>query len=219
MKKLILSIFITLILFACGTISTQTWKKEFQRENLPVRELRVVAVLDEDSRDYKAMVSWASELVERASDLLKEQVGIALKIVRWEQIKWKNRDWYSEGGKGIKMMRQLQEQLWPDLYSKTDFDIAIAFPGRTLEEENQMQRLPKGKLISLGMTDGAFKRFIILRFDAYTLVHEVFHCFLFSKVHEEKGIMKAKESIYLYLTPESRQEVLRNKWRSFDERP
>src|SRR4030066_35282 len=79
----------------------------------------------------------------------------------------------------------------------------------------------------MGVIDNAHRRFILLkRNDVYVLSHEILHAFIFSKDHGG-GVMAAAQieilpfmhaiNRTLYLSPEDRKEVLRNKFRNFGE--
>jgi len=148
--------------------------EQLQAENLPTRNLRVLAVTDESHRETKII-----EFTDRCSQLIEQQVGIRLEVVGWKDVQWNTR--FS----ALRMLKNVADKTWND---RDRFDLAVAFTGLTLHGDGIMLALGAGTW--LGVIDDTYRRFIILKvLDPYVLLHELFHAFIFSEAHSQKCIM------------------------------
>jgi len=198
-----------------GTIKSQINDPEFQKENLPIRQLRVVAVVFDGRTEAELR-----ELIQQTSDNLITQTGLGLNIV-------------SMNDAGILESRNhnkaLNEMLRKTRHiSSEDYDIMIGLapvPAKDVFIAALSVFVPIPSW--MGVIDNAHRRFILLkRNDVYVLSHEILHAFIFSKDHGG-GVMAAAQieilpfmhaiNRTLYLSPEDRKEVLRNKFRNFGE--
>jgi len=196
-----------------GTVKYSLDDSKFKSENLPVRELKVIAIIDRNGHSKRDI----AEHIEEVSHLMTEQVGISLKIFDWVPISY-------ERVNPEKRAYQIMEEL--SLSGYKSYDIAIGFGSSPLP----------GKIVLniIGGVPGAieddYRRHIALNgLELQVTIHEIFHCFIFSHNHSNFGIMQPIQIKLLPLTPsfnicnylsrEDREEVLRNKWRDFSKKP
>ncbi len=176
---------------------------EFKAENEPIRALKILVITDNSYRNDEI-----EKFISKCSVLVERQVGIRLEIVDWHQVKWED-----ELDDIIKMEIRIAGDTW----SKRDqFDIAITFV-------HFVYNIAGGKL-PLGATDTFFWRYLFVgELDPYILLHELFHAFLLHRGHSNEWVMRSGRPGYgnewYWLTPEDRNEVLRNKWRVFNVMP
>jgi hypothetical protein len=82
----------------------------------------------------------------------------------------------------------------------------------------------------LGAIDDNYRKFVVIKFlDERVLVHEICHAFIFTKNHSFNGVLTAVPfkfplvpvifNLPKYVSKEDRREILRNKWRDFNEKP
>ena len=202
-------VLILLILLVClpgcyaGTVKPLLNRPEFKAENEPIRTLRVLLITDNSYQKDEI-----EKFVSKCSSLIEMQVGIRLEIRDWYQIQWENeRDDISK----------MEVRIATDTWSRRDtFDITLTFV-------HFVHNIAGGKL-PLGATDTYFWRYIFVgELDPYILLHELFHAFLLKTTHSKDWVMRGGRPPYgnewYWLTPEDRQEVLRNKWRDFNAMP
>lgn len=217
MKIIAFLIILILSLTSCGigTIRDTVIKdKDFQTQNLPIRELRVVLYLNPNSFNDEGN---ARELIRRASQDTFDQAGISLKIIMVRYISLKSYD-----DVFTEMNRELRHKL--DYWKK--FDIAIAFLESTPLESLKINFIG-GKLAEI---EDYYRRLVIVKeINLYILEHEIWHAFIFSHAHSVSGILSpillrmvpftpAIPIGGLRITPGQREEVLRNKWRDFSKK-
>ena len=198
MKKLmaILSILVMAFIISCSTGVKQFLKNPaFQDQNLPVREIKLVVFIEKES-DQEGKEKFISE----CSDLLEEQVGMKLRIVKFGKTSWSG---YSPIGKLNDLFRQAQDY--------KDWDMVVAFKSRL------------GWGLFAGIIDDSYRRYMIIgKMDKYVFLHEFFHAFIFDKEHSGCVMMSGFYPIgnrCLWLMPDDRKEVLKNKWRDFGIKP
>ncbi len=196
-----------------ATIRSPASPTAFQRENLPLREVRVVILTPEAGK-----IPAIKELVARTSDALSAQVGITLRIVDWKPIEW-------QSGERAEVLQQVVHAT--ELYTKP-YDMVLAFHDFGFPE------LVRYALIGgwEGVIDDTYRRFIVIRrMTVQVLLHEMCHGFLFSENHSwglrhlmqpvtfylVPGIMPLNRSVYL--KEHDRKEILKNKWRDFSTIP
>lgn len=210
-------LFVALLLQGCafgmGTVKYSLDDSKFKSENLPVKELKVVAIIDRNGHSKRDIV----EHIEEVSHLMTEQVGINLKIVDWVPISYEH---FNPEKRAYQIMEQLS------LNGYKSYDIAIGFGSSPLPEKivsNIIGGVP-------GAIEDDYRRHIALKgLNLQVTIHEIFHCFIFSHDHSNFGIMQSIQIKLLPLTPslnvcnylsrEDREEVLRNKWRDFSKKP
>ena len=209
---------VVLILAAgCTTSSIQSLLSDsaFQEQNNPLRTLRVVIVATE--RD----VEKGKQIVRSTSDLIEPQVGIRLAVAKVVQI-----EQAITGTNREKALAELYEAVEKrGLQRGRDFDLAIGIAERPLRDLlGQLLPIPSW----LGVIDDNLCRcfYVTKTKDVKINAHEVMHVFLF-KNHHRGGLMASLAYVYLlpgvpisigglYLLPEDREEVLRNKWRDLN---
>jgi hypothetical protein len=197
--KLILHILVvalsSMIFVYCAGVQNTVPDPKVQADNLPIRTLRVV-LLYEDA-DY---IDELTALVETTSQLLREQVGIVLKITDAQAIKFESYD-----------MPHMLGQMILKMGSRKDYDMAIAY-----SERNMVDIASCVLWCWAGAIDQRYRRYIILRnFHRSVLMHEIGHAFIASHKHSW-GLM-AEDTALMgdYFTTADRNEILKNKWRSF----
>ncbi|MHC1729905.1 MAG: hypothetical protein AB9866_28550 [Syntrophobacteraceae bacterium] len=196
----------SLSISGCATVSTEINNPGFISENQPMRELSVLVANDGSFEGMRI-----DELISKVSESLEGQVGIRLKVVEHTQITWDKRA-------PIPMLERLFEKT-----GNRDADLVIGFGSKSGAE-----------LVTSGLLGGwqaviddTYRRYIVMtRLDVHTLTHEVCHAFIPSHAHSGSGLMQAVTieivpgvPLYRsqYLSPQDRQEILKNKWRNFAE--
>lgn len=183
MKKVLLKNFLWLslvILLAAGcakSVKPLLDNREFQKENLPYRQLKILAIMD-GSREKKEV----ELVVAESSELLRRQVGITLKIVAWKKIEKTNTPMVERMQRVINLCRPENSQ----------FDIAVVFSGLTLAESVFHNFFGFGYS---GVIDDTWRRHIILNeLNSHALIHEIGHAFIFTIDHKiASQTQKAKE--------------------------
>lgn len=198
-------LFVAGLLWGCyaGPVKPLIHRPEFQRENLPVRVLRVLVMSDGTYKEAEI-----EKFVAKCSGLSEVQVGLKLVIWGWHPIRWG-----TERNVVPKMIVRMVEETWG---KREDFDIAV---GLTFFESFE----GPDKLM-LGAIDTFFWRYILVReLDPQVLLHELFHAFLPEKAHAQEWVMREMKHPYgsewYWLRPEERKEILQNKWRDFNVMP
>jgi hypothetical protein len=214
MKKFI--IFVLLVsLVGCahiGTVKFQLNDQAFQAENLPFRTLSVAVISKE---------SWAREdietLINNVSDLMAAQVGIRLRIDKW--ISHPVPSFTPTEG-----VRNVAEVIGKE---HEHYDLVVGFSSHSVI--SHLIELTTG-FVWLGAIDDSYRKFIIIKYlDERILMHEICHAFVFKKSHSISGVLTAAMiKIPLvpalfnspkYVSKGDRMEILRNKWRDFNEKP
>ncbi len=215
MKKILLTLIIYLFVSACasmGTVESQLSNKEFQQANLPYRDLSVAVISDG---------SWPQEKIEatisEVSNRLTQQVGIRLKMERWIEHPISSAD----PRQGLQSLVAIIGK------ERKKYDLVIGFSERSLPSQ-------LGEMVSwtvwLGAIDDSYRKFIIIKFlDEGVLMHEICHAFVLDRKHSRHGVLNATVfkiplvpilfNLPPYISIEDREEILRNKWRDFDEKP
>lgn len=140
------------------------------------------------------------KLIAECSAILESQVGIRLQSVGSQQV-----EWVDERNSTDRMLTRIAKETW----EKADnFDMAIGFV-----------HFNDGLII--GRIDGVFWRFIVVKeLEPNLLLHEILHAFLPGKDHAKEWLMQSVRPPYgrawYWLTPDERNEVLKNKWRDFN---
>lgn len=230
MRKMFPLILVSMILYGClpliqpgmniGTVKSQIDDPGFKQTNEPVRHLKLAVFFDGTISEDAARVA-----LTEASWRLREQVGIDINSVRvMDNIKITKERTIS------RMEDALMEICYCDglesgrphalgfggpgkCKNRTRWDIAILFTaGEGL--------LPKNPLVKyLGVTDDDHRRYIIIFDpDPWVVLHELVHCFALETGHQY-GLMHSglRQIPHVYYMNEvTRQDVLKNKWRSFD---
>ncbi|MCR4290293.1 MAG: hypothetical protein NUV86_08565 [Candidatus Scalindua sp.] len=176
------------------TVKSQLNILAFQEENLPIRTLRLGVFLDSTYSGEEI-----AHLVDEASTALEEQLGIHLEIVYNRPINLEERECDL-------MLDELQDSA---LRVPDSVDVAVAFVSF---------KIPGSLFMWKGVIDDSYRRYIILRGSTKELVHEIGHCFILSHSHSSNGVMKSAPST-IYFSPADREEILKNKWRNFNEKP
>jgi hypothetical protein len=212
MKKL--PIIFLLFLVGCahfGTVKSKMDDPDFQLQNQPIRIVNIEVINDGFSKDA------VLDSIMRVSDDLTKQVGITLSIKE-----------YREGEISSFGHRQAVRNLSKNTFEPTKFDLIIGFSTRSI-----VSHLIEASSMGwawLGVIDDTWRKFIVIKMlDDRVLLHEIYHAFIFNTVHSSSGIMSnAIVKVPLapilfnlphYISNKDREEVLRNKWRDFSERP
>ena len=158
----------------------------------------------------------AEALIRKTSAYMEAQVGITLTttVRLTHSDKWPSK-------KRSDMLGHVYVLSKP---YRNDFDICICIYQPTTSE-----KIKKGLIGGWnGVIDDVYRRYIVLKkMDSKTLLHEMYHAFIFSHKHSESGIMQANLiSIFPFvpihlnsstdLSPSDRKAVLENKWRDFN---
>jgi hypothetical protein len=214
MKRFTLLFILIVFLAGCtqGTIGKFIKDQDFQKDNFPLRELKVIIYLDPSNERHQI-----EKLIKEASNDMFKQVGISLSVIKWESYPYRGRNW-----------KFLRDDLSDRLDSKwKDFDVAILFSSYS----------PLGFLMAntignkAAVIENSYRRIIIIKqVNLFILEHELWHCFVLSTAHGYSGILMPMAIKILpftpmiplggyYLTKNQRQEVLNNKWRDFSKIP
>jgi len=181
-----------------------------EQELRHVRNVSAVIVIDEQTaRDGMA------EFLEEAFGIFFRQTGIRARIGDWKTTRWK-------GSSRTELLQQLEDEM--RRYGRP-FDVAIA-----IYEMDPLQQLGFNLVGGWGgVIDDEYRRFIVVRRDRVrVLVHELGHAFLFRRVHTG-GVMEAFNVCMIgdrlcdndsvcFLDSDA-AEIIRNKWRDFEEKP
>ncbi|MFC1488613.1 hypothetical protein ACFL6B_02070 [Thermodesulfobacteriota bacterium] len=158
----------------------------------------------------------ADALIRETSSYMEAQVGITLKTTArlTNSDKWPSKKRSDMLGHAYVLSKPY----------RNDFDICVCIYQPTTSE-----KIKKGLIGGWnGVIDDVYRRYIIIKkMDFRTLLHEMYHAFIFSQKHSGSGIMQAGlisvlpfVPIYLNssmdLSPSDRKEVLENKWRDFN---
>ncbi len=213
-KKIYLALVIVpLMLTACG-IGTVKWSiknPEFQKENVPIRNIRL-AVFTDDSYSEKVI----KDTIEDVSDSLREEVGITLSISLWQPIKLESKN-----------VIRVFEVAHHELSDIPGWDICVTITSYSPGEFLLAQTV--GGVMAV--TDDYYRRYIVVKeLSSHILKHEICHCFVFAHGHSLTGIEMPMMLRLLPLTPAfamggdsltpgMRKEFLHNKWRDFNGGP
>jgi hypothetical protein len=212
--KRVFLIIVLISLTGCAhssTVKALVGSAEFQAENLPHRTVSV-CVITEGSWPRQAIESTIGDV----SSLMIEQVGIELKIESWTDHPIPS---FTQG-EGLKNLARIVGK------SHRECDLVIGFSSRSVV--SYLTEMALGAW--LGAIDDNYRKFIIIKYlDNRILMHEICHAFVFTKSHSTGGVMTgavikiplvpALFNLPRYVSIEDRQEILRNKWRHFNEKP
>ena len=194
-----------------GTVKPQLDSVKFQAENLPHRTLSICVVSEG---------SWSRQSIQTTigdvSNLMTEQVGIELKIDTWIDHSIPS---YTQA-EGLKNLVRIVGR------SHRECDLVIGFSSRSMV--SYLTEMALGAW--LGAIDDNYRKFIIIKYlDDRVLMHEICHAFVFTRSHSTKGVMNGAVikiplapvlfNLPRYVSIEDRHEILRNKWRHFNEKP
>jgi len=203
--------FLSTLILGCATTKEDGVTPQFVQENLPIRNLRICLITDKG-----VLPEEAESLISETSSHMDAEVGIILTttVMLTNVDKWPSR-------KKGEMLGHIYLLSKPYL---DKFDICISITRPTASE-----KIKKGLLRDWnGVIDDLYRSYIIVKeIDSRTLLHEMYHAFIFSHLHSKSGIMQASRKskfpfipVYQnsskYLSPPDRKEVLENKWRHFD---
>jgi hypothetical protein len=173
---------------------------------MDLREIRVLMILEEGVAS-----SEAERLISETNKSLIRQAGFYLVPVE----SWKM-EFPSRNRKDL--LQTIYLSTWD---SRHQFDICISFIRKT-----PVDRLKKILLGDwMGIIDDTYRRYIVIKeMDKRVLAHEVYHAFIFSRVHSGCGIMSTLFELVpgiplnysMKLCKEDRKEVFANRNRSFD---
>lgn len=148
-----LSLLIVVICFfgCAATIKKDLNDSIFQEQNLPIRTLKVAIVSDGSRNDVEV-----EELINKASESLKEQIGVELKIAHWfYPIEWAER-WPTP------MVNKVHQIVWDHRH---EFDIAIAPATMPLAEKFFTYVI--GSIVPAptwyGCIDDTWRRYIVIK--------------------------------------------------------
>lgn len=201
-----LLILVSLSVVGCATVGTQINDPKFKSENQPVRDVKVIVA--NDGTFEKQQIE---ALLAKVSGSLEEQVGVRLTVTRHVDIHWGQRD-------PIPMLETLYERT-----QNEDGDLVVGFGSKSSFD------MVKTTLIGgwQAVIDDTYRRYVVMtNLDAHNLTHEICHAFIFSHCHSNSGLMQAMTVELVpgvpifrteYLSAQDRREVLKNKWRRFNE--
>jgi hypothetical protein len=164
--------------------------------------------------------TWSDERVKveikRASDSFEKQVGIRLEIAEFRRKTFISTDWFDT----LRQMKETMER--PEL---TSFDMAIAFVRFGPLQAAGFHALGLGYM---GCIDDTYRRYVVIKhLDHRIILHEVGHAFVLDHAHSSSGslapwplkfpILSHIFNMSEWMTPDDRREVLKNKWRYFDQ--
>lgn len=216
MKRLI-CIALLLLLSGCSSLRYHIDDPTVIAQNQPIR-IVPVKVLAEEGESLDKCVS----LVQRVSrNYTEPQAGIVLDICDQGEVK------FDRPYNGLQARAN-------DLIEWNKFDPTC--DGLLIACVHQpLIRRVAGDMIGyseLGWIDDQWRRYITVSRDIdWVIAHEVFHAFIIHEdpdFHRGVGLMSPMGFAFLPLTPtfhdtylsyEDREEVLRNKWRKFDNEP
>lgn len=209
MKRLLIVPILSAMLFGClpftnmpGTVKSSLDDPTFQAKNLPKRELNVLLLVKQDGDTEKK----ASKAIKEAMDDFDKQTGIRLGELKIIPL---GRRASSTTGTLQLMDKELR---------RYRFDMAILYT-QGLYVDDLM--IPAG-MIWFGKIDDTYRKYIITRsLSKWVLTHEIAHAFIFNHGH---GTCLMMSGLFIapfchYLGKEDWQEVQRNKWRDFSEKP
>jgi hypothetical protein len=210
LARILLPVFFVILALGCATpsgspkegddltVESMLADPEFQRQNLPIRTLNVVALSSEDYSETEMR-----ESVEAASQSLREQVGVELKVVRYIQRKWPTKTFLGVHSELARIRRQ-----------HPDADIVIGY----FRYDRYEDACDKEKnLCIIGMTVEA-RNIAMTTSDYDVLVHEFGHVLMPFEPHAPRGVMTAIKSDpnhSRYFTVGNRRVILYNKRREF----
>lgn len=193
-----------------GTVRTDVSDPEFREQCQPVRMLTCVVFSDG---------TWSDESIRaemgKVSVSLAKQVGIKLGISTLSRRQFRSTEWKS-------ILKDMRGQ-GP---APTSFDMAFAFVGYGPLQAAGFHGLGVG---FMGCIDDTYRRYVVIKhLDYRVILHEVSHAFVLGHDHDLAGsmglfpvkfpILPHVFNMSEWLTLDSRQEVLSNKWRDFSQR-
>jgi len=208
-KKLLIVLILLATLVGClpftnmpGTVKSSLDDPGFQTQNCPKRDLNILLIVRQDADTEKE----ASKAVREAMDAFDEQTGIRLgelKIIHSG----------SRTASTIGTLNLMNREL-----RRYSFDIAILYTQKLYIDD---LAIPIG-MLWFGKIDDTYRKYIITRsLSKWVLMHEIAHAFIFNHGH---GTCLMMSGLFIapfchYLGKEDWEEVQRNKWRDFSERP
>ncbi len=218
---LLILFFIFLSGCASGTVRDRTGDTDFQKENQPIRIVRVALVARNKDRLKQGI-----EAVRSVSDLIETQVGIRLEVIN---------GLIRERGFGTDRIDALNELVQTcetaGLRHGEHFDIAVGISNYSFKDTlSKMSPIPL--FVWDGVIDGNVCRcyHVIKTLNLRVLAHEIMHAFVLDFEHDKAGLMAGVrielipgvtpwEKDRLYLSPKARASALKYKWRDFSELP
>lgn len=203
-----------MVVSGCAThsIRPQISNSSFQEENLPIRTLRVVMVMDAKGNEDRGR-----RIIQSTSNLIKPQVGIELEVVRTIKVE----GGFVGLGRNQSMTKLYKTVRGEGLRRGTDFDLAVGISSYSFV--NVIAKvLPIPAWIGV-IDDNLCKCFYVTKSASPRInAHEIMHAFIFIGVHRG-GLMSAIQIDILpgipiigggrYLLEKDREEVLIHKWR------
>ena len=201
-----------LLLTSCGgtgTVATHLNDPDFIAQNQPIRVIKIAIVTDVEP-DKQLLTEW----IRGCGTYAIEQVGIELSAFSFTQAELPS---VNDRNERLTAMHKAMQ-------GHNDWDLAVNPASYTVGDVlKALGVIPLS--VNQGYIDNTYRRYIVVKSkDCNILIHELFHAFIFSRVHSDKGVMQNRIQLLpftpaingtLYLSPDDRKEVLRNKWRNF----
>lgn len=173
-----------------------------------------MAIVTEDKPDREYIGNW----IQRCGAYSSEQVGIELYPSLFVQANLPP----------VNHREERLTEIHKILRDHTDWDIAVnpaSYSAGDALAYISLLPLP----VTLAYIDDTYRRYIVVKpGDCKVFLHEFFHAFILSNLHSDSGLMSSSGVALLpftplvnvteYLSPQDREEVLKNKWRDFNNR-
>jgi hypothetical protein len=208
MKKMLMVPMLLSLLAGClpltnmpGTIKAEMNDPAFQNQNYPKRGLKVVVICNPNvEKEVLGKIGEAFTAFDQQTGIYAQEIKVVTVGARTP----------TTVGTLNLMFRELKKE--------RDFDIAI-FYTKGLYVDDLM--IPAG-MIWFGKIDDTYRKYIITRsLSKWVLMHEIAHAFIFNHGH---GTCLMMSGLFVapfchYLGKDDWQEVQRNKWRDFSQKP
>lgn len=212
-KKIFSLLFFLFLLFGCSnTVENMIHDSDFISSNNPIRFVKAI-IVTEDEPGKREITHWMNE----CNQCVREQVGIEIVPHIWVK---------EEKLPSVNSRSERLTSLYRIAKKYSNWDIVV-----DVSEWSVIDYI--GHILFFNTTEGyvddCFRRIVVLKTrNCQIFAHEIFHLFIFSHNHSG-GVMSAFRfkifpftptlNLTVYLTKEDREEVLRNKWRDFNQKP